>query len=209
MGLPQHPFGAGLEYGSTALFDLRFSTCQLDEEVPDLFLHFRPGAQAQVGGHLLTHPAPDGLIIIEVWTVTGQSLPRTPIRGPHLPESGPRQRRISWLQFVGPLPAVLLPGAVWALFLYGVQLTAKHLRKKRIWGPLTESLLMAVMFVPVIVLAVLVAAELELDDRWFSVVTILVGILLGSVVSVPLRQFLLDLGNLPPNPRWEGTDDEL
>ena len=33
-----------------------------------------------------------------------QSLPRTPIRGPHPPESGPRQRRISWLQFVGPLP---------------------------------------------------------------------------------------------------------
>ena len=90
-----------------------------------------------------------------------------------------------------------------------VHLRAKHLRKKRIWGPLTESLLMAVMFVPVIVLAVLVAAELELDDRWFSVVTILVGILLGSVVSVPLRQFLLDLGNLPPHPRWEGTDDEL
>ena len=67
---------------------------------------------------------------------------------------------------------------------------------------------MAVMFVPAIVLAVLVAVELELDDRWFNVVTVLVGILLGSVVSVPLRQFLLDLGNLQPNPRWEGTDDE-
>ena len=76
LGFPQHPFGTGLEYGLTALFDLRFSTRQLDEEVPDLFLHFRPGAQAQVGGHLLTHPAPDGLISIEVWTVTGQSLPR-------------------------------------------------------------------------------------------------------------------------------------
>ena len=38
--------------------------------------------------------------------------------------------------------------------------------------------------------------------------TILVGILLGSVVTVPLRQLLLDLGDLQPNPRWEGTDDE-
>ena len=33
-----------------------------------------------------------------------QSLPRTPIRGPHPPESGPRQRRISWLQSVAPPP---------------------------------------------------------------------------------------------------------
>ena len=113
-----------------------------------------------------------------------------------------------WDFLLLPLPTVLLPGVVWALLLYGIQHAAKRLRKKRIWGPLAESLLMVLMFVPVIVLAVLVTAEFKLDDRWSSVLTILLGILFGSVVSVPLSQFLLDLGNLPPDPRWEGTDNE-
>ena len=44
---------ASLKHGSAAPFDL----------VP---------TASQVGSHLLAHPAPDGLISIEVWTVTGQ-----------------------------------------------------------------------------------------------------------------------------------------
>ena len=64
--------------------------------------------------------------------------------------------------------------------------------------------LMAVMFAPVVVLAILVHLGLEFDDRWLTVIVAVVGLLFSSMVSVPLQQFLLDLGNLPPNPRWEG-----
>ena len=113
-----------------------------------------------------------------------------------------------WDFLLLPLPAVLLPAVVWALFLYGVQHMAQRMRDRRIRGPLLESILMAVMFVPVVVLAILIHGELDLDDRWLTVIVAVVGLLFSSVVSVPLRQFLMDLGNLPPNPRWEGTDGD-
>ena len=116
-------------------------------------------------------------------------------------------REYIWNFLLLPLPAILLPAAVWALFLYGVHHVAKQTRARRIWGPLLESVLMVVMFAPVVALAILVHVELELDDRWLTVVVAVVGLLFSSVVSVPLRQFLLDLGDLPPNPRWEGKDD--
>ena len=113
-----------------------------------------------------------------------------------------------WDFLLLPLPAILLPTVVWAFLLYGVQHMAQRLRSRRIWGPFGESLLMTVMFVPIIVLAILIHDELEVGDQWLTGFIVLVGLLFSSVVSVPLRQFLLDSGNLPPNPRWEGKDDE-
>ena len=72
MGLPQQSFGAGLEHGPAALFDLWLPASQLGKEIIHLLLHCGLGAQAQVGGHLLTHPVPDRLISIEVWAVARQ-----------------------------------------------------------------------------------------------------------------------------------------
>ena len=118
----------------------------------------------------------------------------------------PREYVPSFLLF--PLPAVLLLAVLWALCLYGVHSIAQRARQYRVWGPLTESLLMALMFFPVIVLAVLLHWGLDLSERWLTVFILLVGLLFSSVVSVPLRQFLLDLGNLPTNRRWEGTGDD-
>ena len=67
MGLPQQSFGAGLEHGPPALFDLCLPASQLGKEIIHFLLHCGLGAQAQVGGHLLAHPVPDRLIRIEVW----------------------------------------------------------------------------------------------------------------------------------------------
>ena len=61
-----------LKRGSATPFDLVPTASQVGEKVAHLLLHRGPGAQAQVGSHVLAHPAPDGLISIEVWTVTGQ-----------------------------------------------------------------------------------------------------------------------------------------
>ena len=69
MGLPQQSFGAGLEHGPAALFDLCLPASQLGKEIIHFLPHCGLGAQAQVGGHLLAHPVPDRFIRIEVWAV--------------------------------------------------------------------------------------------------------------------------------------------
>ena len=72
MGLAQQSFGAGLEHGPAALFDLCLPASQLGKEIIHFLLHCGLGAQAQVGGHLVAHPVPDRLISIEVWAVARQ-----------------------------------------------------------------------------------------------------------------------------------------
>ena len=67
--------GAALEDGSASPFNLRFSADQLGKETIHLLLHCGLGTQAQVGRHLLAHPAPNRLFSIEIRVVAGQSLP--------------------------------------------------------------------------------------------------------------------------------------
>ena len=47
MGLPQQSFGAGLEHGPAALFDLWLPASQLGKEIIHFLLHCGLGAQAQ------------------------------------------------------------------------------------------------------------------------------------------------------------------
>ena len=72
MGLPRQSFGAGLEHGPAALFDLWLPASQLGKEIIHFLLHCGLGAEAHVGGHLLAHPVPDRFIRIEVWAVARQ-----------------------------------------------------------------------------------------------------------------------------------------
>ena len=46
MGLPQQSFGAGLEHGPAALFDLRLPASQLGKEIIHFLLHCGLGAEA-------------------------------------------------------------------------------------------------------------------------------------------------------------------
>ena len=59
---------------------------------------------------------------------------------------------------------------------------------------------MATLFFPVILVAVVVRWMLELSPIWSAVSLTIVGVLLSAVVSEPLRRFLLEWGNLTPNP---------
>ena len=70
-----------------------------------------------------------------------------------------------------------------------------------------ESLSMLFLFLPLIVLAIVAPRTLSNGETWSAVFGTIVGVLFSSVVSVPLRQFLLDWGKLPPNRRWEGSVD--
>ena len=62
---------------------------------------------------------------------------------------------------------------------------------------------MLVLFIPLIVLVVITIRELTDDGIWLAVSVTIVGVFLSSIVSVPLRQFLLDLGKLAPNHKWK------
>ena len=66
-----------------------------------------------------------------------------------------------------------------------------------------EALTMLVLFIPLIALVILTILQLTDDEIWLAVWLTVAGVLLGSLVSVPLRQFLLDLGKLAPNRKWE------
>ena len=98
---------------------------------------------------------------------------------------------------------VAVPLFCWALFLVGVIRLARWGRGKLVWGALTEVMLMIFVFAPLVAGSVLVPTWFEWPERWFSISVLLVGLLLSSVVSVPLRRLMLDLGGLSSG----GVDD--
>jgi hypothetical protein len=65
--------GLSLEDGSAAAFDLISSMGQTAEERADFLADSGFGAEASVGGHLSTEPAPDMLIGIEIRAVRWQT----------------------------------------------------------------------------------------------------------------------------------------
>ena len=104
-----------------------------------------------------------------------------------------------------PLPIVLIGSVVWS---YVARLLLNQARKRRqvpIWGPASESLSMLFLFLPLVLFAIMMPRALTDDQIWLAASVTIIGVLLGSVVSTPLRQFLLDLGQLRPIHRWEGN----
>ena len=101
------------------------------------------------------------------------------------------------------LPYVLLGVAPWAFVASRSLTRAQRLRQCAIHGPAIEVFTMLVLFIPLIVLVVLTTRELTDDEIWLAVSITIVGVFLSSIVSVPLRQFLLDLGKLAPNHKWK------
>ena len=101
------------------------------------------------------------------------------------------------------LPYVLLGVVPWAFVASRSLTCAQRLRQCAVHGPAMEVLTMLILFIPLIVLVVLTTRELTDDEIWLAVSVTIVGVSLSSIVSVPLRQFLLDLGKLAPNHKWK------
>ena len=95
-----------------------------------------------------------------------------------------------------PLPVVSVISALWTIWTWILLRYTEKCRYKRTWGPLTESALMLFLFAPVIVIVILVSQAISEGDTWPTVVGVLLSVVFGSVVSVPIRRFLLDLGDL-------------
>ena len=99
-----------------------------------------------------------------------------------------------------PLPVVVFGGIIWAPVARQVLDMAKLRKDCRLGGPGMQALAMAVLFLPVIVVAVTVPGMLDLSPAWSAVSLTIVGVLLSSVVAEPLRRFLLRWGKLEPKP---------
>ena len=104
-----------------------------------------------------------------------------------------------------PLPVVLISSVAWSLTARWLLDLAREKRQVPIWGPATESSSMLFLFLPIILFAILLPTALTDNQIWLAASVVTIGVLFGSVVSTPLRQFLLDLGQLPPIHRWEGN----
>ena len=63
---------------------------------------------------------------------------------------------------------------------------------------------MLLLLTPLIVLTMLTVNALGFGETWVGISGVVVGIIFSSAISVPVRQFLLDLGNLSPNGKIGG-----
>ena len=98
-----------------------------------------------------------------------------------------------------PLPVVLFFGVAWTPVASRALDTARRWKNRRVGGPGMRALAMAILFLPVILVAIAVPGMLGLGSTWSAVSLAFVGVLLSAVISEPLRQFLLEWGNLMPD----------
>lgn len=105
-----------------------------------------------------------------------------------------------WLELLLlPLPVVLFFGVAWTPLAWRALAIAERWKNRRVGGPGMRALAMAILFFPVILVAMAVPGILSLSAAWSSVSLTLVGVLLSAVISEPLRRFLLEWGNLMPD----------
>ena len=105
-----------------------------------------------------------------------------------------------WLNvLLVPVPVVLFFGLAWTPVAGRALDIAGRWKNRRVGGPGMRAFAMAILFLPVILVAMAVPGMLGLSSTWSAVSLTLVGVLLSAVISEPLRQFLLEWGNLMPD----------
>ena len=98
-----------------------------------------------------------------------------------------------------PLPVLSYACIAWALATRWFLIRAERSRGCPVRGPAMESLSMLFLFTPLIVLTMLAVNALGFGETWVGVSGVVVGIIFSSTISVPVREFVLDLGNLSPD----------
>ena len=98
-----------------------------------------------------------------------------------------------------PLPVVLFFGVAWTPVASRALDTARRWKNRRVGGHGMRALAMAILFFPVILVAMAVPGMLGLSSTWSAVSLTLMGVLLSAVISEPLRLFLLEWGKLMPD----------
>ena len=103
-----------------------------------------------------------------------------------------------------PLPVVSYICVAWAFVTKWFLIRAEQSRGRPTRGPAMESLSMLFLFTPLIVLTMLAANALGFGETWVAVSGVVVSLIFSSAISMPVRQFLLDLGNLSTNRGLDG-----
>ena len=98
-----------------------------------------------------------------------------------------------------PVPVVLFFGLAWTPVAGWALDIAGRWKNRRVGGPGMRALAMAVLFLPVILVAMVVPGMLGLSSTWSAVSLTLVGVLLSAVIAEPLRRFLMEWGKLMPD----------
>ena len=98
-----------------------------------------------------------------------------------------------------PLVVVLFFGVAWTPLAARALDLAQRWKNRRVGGPGMRAVAMAILFFPVILVAMAVPGMVGLSATWSDVSLLLVGFLLSTVISEPLRRFLLEWGNLMPD----------
>ncbi|MYC37600.1 MAG: hypothetical protein F4X66_11935 [Chloroflexi bacterium] len=97
---------------------------------------------------------------------------------------------------VVPTFTVLPLVAASSTIIYGIHRKATDWQHHRIRGPLSETILMASVFIPGIVLGMLLQQEFGLSEHWRNTFALVTGLLASGVISEPLRRLMRELANL-------------
>ena len=112
----------------------------------------------------------------------------------------PEEQRWGYLLFS--MPVVSIISFVWTLITWILLVCAIKWRCRPRLGPLSEALTMFLLFAPGVVLIILLVGAITEDPSWMTVTGVILSILFGGVIAVPMRELMLELGDLGP-----GTSD--
>ena len=108
------------------------------------------------------------------------------------------QKNDPWEVLLLPLTVVVVTAAVWSPLASRLLRGAACRKYRRLAGPGWQALVMAWLFLPTIVVTACVPSLLDLPDWWRAVSLTLAGFMLSTVVSAPLRLYLVRRSNLDP-----------
>ncbi|MCY4476175.1 MAG: hypothetical protein OXC83_12195 [Chloroflexi bacterium] len=97
-----------------------------------------------------------------------------------------------------PLPFIFVVAVGWAPIGSLALNIARKYKNVRIWGPATQALAMGLLFMPAFLASFTIPNVLELSDPWSAACVTIVGVVLGAVISEPLKNMFLEWGNLKP-----------
>lgn len=95
-----------------------------------------------------------------------------------------------------PLPFILVVAVVWAPIGSQALKIARRCKNIRIRGPATQALAMGILFMPAFLVSFTIPNVLELSDPWSAACVTIVGVVLGAVISEPLKNLFLEWGEL-------------
>ena len=98
-----------------------------------------------------------------------------------------------------PLLLVMSGGIFWAPVATLILESARLRKDGRISGPGWQTLAMGTLFLPVTLVTIAVPPMLNLGEILYAASLTILSVLLGAVVSDPLRRLFLEWGNLSPN----------